>query len=557
MIAKNRKTSQLRNGLVTIVSFTVITMAQAPHAGHGPAAPAKPVSLMTGLGKIRHPIETRSPLAQKYFDQGLMYVYGFNHDEAIRSFEKAAALDPFASMPHWGIALALGPNINMDVDPQKEQAAFDAVQRALKLAEKAPANEKAYIAALAKRYSDDPKADLKKLAVDYANAMRELSRQYPDDLDAATLFAESLMDLNPWRLWTKDGKPTEGTEEIVTTLERVLRREPEHIGANHYYIHAVEASKHPEKALPSADRLGRLAPNAGHLVHMPGHIYLQLGDYEKTAVSNESAARADRQFIAASGATGIYPMMYYTHNLHFIAVARAAQGRYTDARRAAGLMASNVAPAIKDMPMLEPFTLIDWLIMLQFHRWDEFAALPKPADAKSQKALLWHYGRALALAGKGKAAEAVESRNVYAAAVAQIPVDAPFGTTNTAREALSVGVHVADASIAEARGDMETALKHWAEAVAAEDQLNYDEPPAWYYPVRQSLGGALLRAKKFADAEAVFRKALEMHPRDGRLLFGLLQALQGQQNKAAAAQVKVQFEDAWKSAEALLKVSDL
>jgi tetratricopeptide (TPR) repeat protein len=508
---------------------------------------------MTGLGRIHHPIETRSPLAQKYFDQGLMLVYGFNHDEAVRSFEKAASLDPFAPMPLWGVALALGPNINLDVDPAKEKAAFEAVQKARQL--KAPPNEKAYIEALAKRYSDDPKADLKKLARDYADAMRELSMSYPDDLDAATLFAESLMDLNPWKLWTKDGKPAEGTEETVATLERVLRRDPDHLGANHYYIHAVEASKRPEKAIASADRLGKLAPNAGHLVHMPGHIYLQLGDYEKTAVSNEAAARSDRQFIANSGATGIYPLMYYSHNLHFIAVARASQGRYAEAKRAADLMAANVAPAVKDMPMIEAFTLIPWFVMLQFHRWDDLLALPKPTDAASQTYMLWHYARAMALAGKGKPDEARIARDTYAKLVAAIPEDAPFGTTNTARDTLAVGVAVADASITEARG--ESAVDLWRAAVAAEDKLNYDEPPAWYYAVRQSLGASLLRAGEHAEAETVFREALEAHPRDGRLLFGLLEALKGQKKSAAAAQVQTQFDEAWKSAESKLKLSDL
>lgn len=534
------------------LTFSLLSFAQ--HGGHS-TSPHKPVALLTGLGKIHHPIETRSPLAQKYFDQGLMLVYGFNHDEAIRSFEKASALDPLAAMPLWGVALALGPNINIDVEPAKEKAAYEAVQRALKLCGKSPANEKAYIAALAKRYSDDLIADLKKLGRDYAEAMRELSEAYPDDLDAATLFAESLMDLNPWKLWTKDGNPAEGTLEIVATLERVMRRDPDHLGANHYYIHAVEASKHPEKALPSADRLGRLAPNSGHLVHMPGHIYLQLGDYEKTAVSNEAAARSDRQFIANSGATGVYPLMYYSHNLHFIAVARASQGRYGDAKRAADLMALNVAPAVKEMPMIEAFTLIPWLVMLQFHKWDEILTLAKPADEASQKYMLWHYARAMAFAGKGKADDAQLARDVYAKLVAAVPADAPFGTTNTAREALGVGVAAADAAIAEARGSSSVDL--WREAVAAEDKLNYDEPPAWYYPVRQSLGAALLKSGRFAEAEAVFRQALEGHPRDGRLLFGLLESLTGQKKSAAASQVRVQFEEAWRSAEQKLKVGDL
>lgn len=532
-----------------------VTVAQ--HGGHGVVSAQKPVTLLPGLGKIHHPIQTPSPLAQKYFDQGLMLVYGFNHDEAVRSFEKAAALDPLAAMPYWGIAYALGPNINMDVDPAKEKAAYDAVQKAVKLSANAPANEKAYIAALARRYSDDPAADLKRLAREFADAMREVSTAYPDDLDAATIYAESLMDLNPWKLWAKDGTAAEGTAEIVATLERVLRRDPDHLGANHYYIHAVEASKHPEKALPSADRLGRIAPNSGHIVHMPGHIYLQLGDYEKTAVSNEYAAKADRAFIAASGATGVYPLMYYTHNLHFIAVARAFQGRYAEAKRAAGMMAANVTPALKDMPMLEPYVLIEWLVELQFHRWDAVLALPKPGEASSQRGMLWHYAQALALAGKGRTAEAVRMRDAYASLVAKIGDDAPFGTTNFAKPVLGIGVHVASAAIAECRKDWEEAIGFWRQAVAAEDATNYDEPAAWYYPVRQSLGAALLKAGKAAEAETVFREGLALHPRDGRLLFGLLEALRAQKKTAAVSLVQAQFEEAWKTAEVKLTLTDL
>ena len=527
------------------------------HGGHGAAATQKPVTLLPGLGKIHHPIQTRSPLAQKYFNQGLMLVYGFNHDEAIRSFEKAAALDPFAAMPYWGVAYALGPNINIDVDPEKEKAAFEAVQKAVKLSEGAPANEKAYIRALARRYSDHPAVDLKKLAREFADGMREVSKAYPDDLDAATIFAESLMDLNPWKLWSKDGKAAPGTAEIVATLERVLRRDPEHLGANHYYIHALEASKHPERALPSAERLQRIAPNSGHIVHMPGHIYLQLGDYEKTAVSNEYAAKADRSFIAASGATGVYPLMYYTHNLHFIAVARALQGRYTDAKRAAAMMSANVAPGLKEMPMLEPFVLVEWLVELQFHHWDTLLALPKPADAASQRYLLWHYARALALAGKGRTAEAEAMRDAFAALVAKIPDDAPYGTTNLAKPVLGIGVYVASAAIAESRKDWDGAVEFWKQAVAAEDATNYDEPPAWYYAVRQSLGAALLKAGKAAEAETVFREGLALHPRDGRLLFGLLEALRAQKKTAAVAQVREQFDEAWKTAEVKLQLGDL
>jgi tetratricopeptide (TPR) repeat protein len=282
----------------------------------------KPASLMTGLGSHHHPVATGNAEAQRFFDQGLTLVYAFNHEEAIRSFKRAAELDPQLAMAHWGIALALGPNINLDVDPAREKAAYEAVRKALSMSAKAPENERAYIEALAKRYSIEPGADLKRLAVDYKNAMGELSKRYPDDLDAATLYAESMMNLRPWQLWSKDGLPAEGTLEIVAVLESVLKRNPNHIGAIHYYIHAVEASPNPEKALHYVAKLPAQVPAAGHLVHMPAHIYVRTGDYESAAQSNQEAAEADQTYIRMSGAQGVYPLMYYNHNLHFLAHAQ-------------------------------------------------------------------------------------------------------------------------------------------------------------------------------------------------------------------------------------------
>ncbi len=315
----------------------------------------KPATLMSGLGSVHHPVSTTSPEAQKFFDQGLALVYAFNHEEAVRSFKRAAELDPRMAMAYWGTALALGPNINMDVDPQREKAAYDAVQKAISLVATTDTNERAYIEALAKRYSIDPKADLKKLAADYKSAMGELVKNYPDDLDAATLYAESAMDLRPWQLWTREGKPAPGTEEIIAVLESVLRRDPNHPGAIHYYIHAVEASPNPERALAYAPKLGKLMPAAGHLVHMPAHIYARTGDYENAARSNEDAAAADRAYIAASGTQGVYPLMYYSHNLHFLAIACSIEGRFADAMKAAKQLEANVGPHLKEMPMLEGF----------------------------------------------------------------------------------------------------------------------------------------------------------------------------------------------------------
>src|SRR3972149_1064764 len=303
-------TNNLFNSLFMFCIFSGLAFAQ--NAGHNhPSTDAKPAVLMSGLGEQHHPVSTKNPEAQRFFDQGLTLIFAFNHEEAVRSFKRAAELDPQLPMAYWGMALALGPNINLDVDPEREKAAYEAVQKALALSAKAPEQERAYIAALSKRYSIDPKADLKKLAVDYKNAMGELVKRYPDDLDAATLYAESMMDLRPWQLWNKNGTPVEGTEEIVTVLESVLKRNPNHIGANHYYIHSVEASPHPEIALPSAERLKTLVPAAGHLVHMPAHIYMRTGDYEAAVQANKAGAEADQAYIKSRGGEGIYPIMYH------------------------------------------------------------------------------------------------------------------------------------------------------------------------------------------------------------------------------------------------------
>src|ERR1700694_4948575 len=346
---------------------TAVSAQQSNHQMNMTPA-EKPAALMTGLGSMHHPVSTTSAEAQRFFDQGLALVYAFNHDEAVRSFKRAAELDPQMVMADWGMALALGPNINLDVDPQREKAAYEAVQRALSLSANAPENERAYIEALAKRYSIDPKADLKKLAVDYKNAMGELIKRYPDDLDAATLYAESAMDLRPWQLWSADGKPAEGTEEIVAVLESVLRRNPNHPGAIHYYIHAVEASPHPERALAYAPKLPQLMPMAGHLMHMPAHIYARTGDYENAALSNVHAAAADEAYIKAGGLQGIYPLMYYSHNLHFLAIAYSMEGRFTDAMRATKQLEANVSPHLKDMPMLEGFMTVTPLLLVGFNR---------------------------------------------------------------------------------------------------------------------------------------------------------------------------------------------
>ena len=515
--------------------------------------------LMPGLGSFHHAISTKSPEAQQFFDQGLTLVFAFNHEEAVRAFRRASQLDPKSAMAFWGVALALGPCINLDVDPAREKAAYEAVQKALSLAPGATERERDYIQALAKRYSSDPKVDLRSLDADYANAMRELSKRYPDDLDARTLYAESMMDLHPWKLWSLDGSPTEGTEEILAVLESVLRRDPNHLGANHYYIHATEASSHPEWALASAHRLETLAPAAGHLVHMPAHVYMRVGDYSAAARSNAVGAEVDRIYLRESGTTGsIYDMMYYCHNLHFLSASYSMSGDFAHAKQAADELATHVGPMLHDMPIAEAYAPYPIFVLLRFHRWDEVLQLPPPNPGLAMTTAFWHFARGSAFAAKGQIALAEEERTILETERERTPADREFSMFfNKARAFLDLAEQILDARIAAAKGDQEQAVKDWEKGVEIEDTLNYGEPPEWFYPVRESLGAALLRNGQAERAEEVFRADLEQYPRNPRSLFGLLRALEAQNKSANVEEVRKEFEAAWKNADVTLEISNL
>jgi tetratricopeptide (TPR) repeat protein len=528
-------------------------IAQAP-----PAPTPKPAELLAGMGSHRHPIRTASPEAQKYFDQGVTLLFAFNHDEAYRSFERAAVLDPKSPMPHWGMALALGANYN-DPEPEADRLkkAREEVEKALALAATAQDNERAYVEALSRRYVAGPAADRPALARDYAAAMKALSAHYPDDLDAATLYAESLMNLNPWKLWTPDGKPGEDTVEIVAVLESVLKRDPSHPGANHYYIHAIEASPEPEKALPSAARLETLVPSAGHLVHMPSHIYMRTGSYLAAEKSNAMAADVDRQYIRATGAQGMYPMMYYTHNVHFESAAAAMAGRYAVAKQAADVLFAVVLPGVGDMAMLEGFLLQPTFVALRFQRWEDIRQMPDPGPKLPLVRVAWLYARAMAAATAGDVKKAEALRDAFATARDGLGAAVMAGPQNSAAALFSVASNVLDARIARAKGDRAAALTSWRKAVAAEDALAYDEPAPWYYPVRESLGAALLADGQAAAAEKVFRADLEINPRNGRSLYGLAATLEAQGRAADAAWAVAQFETAWKDSDTKLRLEDM
>lgn len=547
----------MRAAVVVCVLVLSVTPVQSQHQHAGASNVA--TALHPDLGNYHHPITTKSDEAQKYFDQGLTLLYGFNHDEAARFFRRVAQLDPDAAMAYWGLALAIGPNYNdTAVDVVRAASTYDAVKKAIELAPKVSEREQAYIQALTKRFaSADPDSDWKKFHVDYSAAMREVTKKYPDDLDAAVLFAESLMMLRPWQLWTLEGEPAPGTLELVAVLEAVLKHNPDHPAANHFYIHAVEASPSLERAIPSAARLMSLVPGAGHLVHMPGHIYLQTGDFDLAARTNVAASDADRAFVQRTGATGVYPLMYWTHNIHFISYARAQQGRYEEAKQSALEMVRNVGDADMEMQMLEAFLLYPLIADIRFHRWDEILATPAPKRERKLARSFWQYAKAIATARKGDLKAATAARTEFEALRKAVPAESMYLLNNKSSDFLALASATLDAEFAWARGEKEKSIEHWRRATALEAAIQYDEPPAWHYPIRQSLGAALLRSGNAAEAEKVFREAIAKRPRDGRLLFGLWQSLLAQKRDNEAKFVEQQFRTAWKDATVELKVEDL
>lgn len=542
--------------LICVTGLGLVAQAQ-----HEMAMPAKAPAMIEGVSSLHHPVSTANPEAQQYFDQGLRLIYAFNHDEAAAAFRHAAAVDPKLAMAWWGVAEAIGPNYNDPASEDRFRAAHEAVQKAVDLAAGSTItdNERGYIAALAVRFPADPKADVRKAAEAYRDAMRALAQRFPDDSDAAVLFAESAMNLHPWELWHKDGTPEAGTPEIVATLEAVLKRDPNHIGAIHYYIHTVEASPNPDRALAAANRLAALAPAAGHLVHMPAHIYVRTGDFSDAVATNVDAARADEKYLAANPNAGMYGAMYYSHNLHFIATAGSMAGRYAQAKDAASKLYDHVAPIVKDVPPLEGFMTVRLGVLARFGKWDEILAMPQPDASLQSVTTFWHFDRGLAFAAQGKLAEAQKEYDAVSATVAATPADLVFAmpVNNKAKTVLSIARDVLGAKIAMAQHDAAKATALLRQAVATQDSLIYDEPPDWFYPVRESLGGVLLATGDAVGAEQVFRADLEVNPRNGRSLFGLREALKAQKRDYEAGLVNRQFEEAWKSADVQLSVAAL
>ena len=538
-------------------------LAASQSAQDGDAGSAGAPVLLDGLGSLTHPIDTDSPLAQRYFDQGLILTFGFNHEAAIRAFEEAARIDPGCAMCHWGIAIALGPNINAPMGPAAAARAFREVQRAQGLiAAAAPSSirerEKQYIDALATRYAEENPEDRSALDRAFANAMRSVAANAPDDLDAATLFAESLMDLSPWSYWTPDGGVREFTDELIGTLERVLAADPEHVGANHYYIHAVEEF-YPKRAEPAADRLGTLAPDAGHLVHMPSHIYWRVGRYDDAASINQRAAAADERYFAWCTPGAFYRAAYYPHNVHFLWAAASAEGRSSLALMTARKLAAATRPSMKEVGLLQEFVAIPMLTLARFARWDALLAEPRPDREDVYLTGVSQYTRGLAHARTNDLDSA--RRQLSALRDTQARPDAAelmlAGGTANAAALLEIAIAHLSGEIASAEGRDADAIQALTNASTLHDALPYMEPPPWYAPPRQVLGSLLLDAGRARDAEAVYREDLRQYPKNGWSLLGLHQSLQAQGKGAEADWAARGFESAWARADVELSRSRL
>jgi len=512
---------------------------------------------LQNLGNHKFPVTTDSARAQIFINQAVMLTYGFNHAEATRSFKEAARLDPDCAMAYWGMALVLGPNINLPMSPEAEPQAYTAIQKALALKKGVSAKEQAYIDALATRYSGEQNPDRPSLDRAYAEAMRKLHERYPDDLDAATLYAESLMDLRPWNYWTRDMQPYPETREIHRVLEAVIARDPNHPGAVHYYIHAVELGR-PELAEAGAERLRSLAPGAGHLVHMPSHIFRRIGRYADASKSNENAIAADEDYIVQCRAQGVYPLAYYPHNIHFLWDSATMEGRSHTAIEAARKAASSIPEgAWRQVPLLHQFLVAPLFAYTRFGKWDLILSEPRPPEDSPFWTGEWHYARGLAFTATGKLDSAKNELNLLQAIAAQKSMDGLRVTfsRNGAKAILDIAVEVLAGELDAKQGDYEQAIAHLHRGVLLEDNLIYNEPPDWHVPVRQSLGAVLLDAGRADEAEAIYWQDLRLNRENGWALFGLMQSLQAQGKTEAVATVKARFDKAWKQSDVSLTAS--
>ncbi|MBA3721989.1 MAG: tetratricopeptide repeat protein [Parachlamydiaceae bacterium] len=524
---------------------------------YGELAPPKEIELIEIFTKLHHPVTTNNPEAQQFFDQGLTLTYAFNNDAAFKSFQKAAKLDPNMPMAYWGMALSLGSNINITVNAEKEKEAFYYILKAIQLMGLTTVNEQAYINALSKRYTDDPNFDSKKLDIQYFDAMKELVKQFPDDLDASTLYAESGLVLNPASQWTSSGDPLENTMEIVNVLESVLKRNPNHLGANHYYIHAIEGSNHPSWGLPSADRLNLIADGLGHVQHIPAHIYALVGNYEEAIQIAEKALQTDKDYAREYGTDNEYSIHAIAHHLAFLSKAYSMQGNFQNAKKSADELATFYTPFYEMMPEMEFYYSIQTFVLIRFHKWKEILLLPPPPNSKMViSKTFWLFARALAFASLGDTNRATEEQKLFLDNWKKLPKGSKYGSNSTDK-IFSICDDFLNATIANKKGDLKSSIEYLREATHNEANLKRAEPPNWFFPVREILGGALLRNKQYDEAEKEFRQNLEKYPRNGRSLFGLLETLKARSRTSDAYWVEKQYQTAWKNADTELNIQDL
>jgi tetratricopeptide (TPR) repeat protein len=537
-------------------------LSTMPGMAHLPATAAEwahGAMLFAGLGKVHRAITTDSPDAQRYFDQGMTLMWGFNHDEATRSFARAAQLDPHCAACYWGVSLTVGPNYNLPfLSAERAVVAYEALKKAQAEAARASAVEQALITALSYRYPGpsalDPASALP-VQTGYAEAMARVASRFPDDLDVRTLYAESMMNLRAWKLWAPDGAPAPGTAQIVATLESVLASDPEHPGANHYYVHALEASAHPEKAVASAERLRDLVPGAGHLVHMPAHIFQRIGRYEDAAEANRRAVAADQRYAELATPPDYYPVMYTAHNFQFLAYSTAMEGRRAETISAVDRSRSVVSDAmLLEMPGTDWYVAECYTARVRFGLWDELLAMRAPDRRLPGLLAGYLFGRAMAQAATGRLADARETLGELTAFVATLAADVGAGQ-NALKDVMAIAIPTIEARIASAEGRVQDELACLRKAVTAEDQIAYDEPKNWFVPLRHVLGAALLRTGAAPEAEAVYREDLHQNPDNGWALYGLQVALERQGKRAAAAATASEYRKAWQHADVRLTTS--
>lgn len=533
-------------------SKNVLEKSNEPHG----EIPTSSLEVMPPMNVIYHPVTTTNGEAQESFDKGLINIFAYNHDLAFHEFENAAKLDPNLAMAYWGMALALGQNINEDIKPENEIRCYQYIQKALSLSSSASRSEQAYLSALATRYTNDPSVNLVSLRFRYRDAMRKLMQAYPEDLDAATLYAESILDLDPWKWWTLDGKPKAGIYEALDTLEFVLRRNPEHLGANHYYVHALEESPFPERALMSAHRLKYLLRESGHLLHMPTHIFLLVGDYEEALQTNKEAIIQDREYFQQYGLSlGSYPLHYLKHNLNVLTRIYMLKEDYQNAIDSAFELTKFIEPHMASMPHLATVLIVPMEVYLYFHKWEEILNHPLQFQYPPAQAY-WHYSRAVAYASLGDLDSSLKERDLMNQAKKQITPKDEI-SSDPASRVLELASILLDATLANAQGNPLESIDYLKKAVVAQDTLYYGEPPSWYIPVRQILGFALLKQNQYEEAEREFLKVSKGLSRNGRTLFGLALSLKGQGRVMDAYWVEREMTAALKHATAPLDLDDL